>query len=1727
MKTSPKPSPDSIHVAAKTATLIDATALQKLNTMLAQFIDLLPEHVKSEGIFRISGSAQHIEENLKAYLEDPNHCPLKTLKDLNNLSINDITGLIKAALVQFSRSPFTLQAVNPAGQDVMREFKKRMLAHADDADKDERISVQELIAQLIACGAHEEAQLFYQLMHIGQQIIDAEDENKMGSQNITTALLGPKILDIINKYLGEETEANELLVHLKQSSLLVQNSFKTDEKPHPHFSVSFTERYPASAAVCATRIVQVAEETEMKVAREKQKIHSILMAATQERPVFYYSQTKIFKTPDNLLNQIKEIENELLAAKGPLIEIDGKKMRVFNGDQAFQVHTHDLYARGLQHAYAMLKIASFENSEIDEGFIRQCLLKYSEDMGWLYEHTPENFERARKNTLDFVGMMSFKLAEARLAKLSALPDDEKALNQLKDEYYQQAFKDLKKGTELYTMLEPSEESICTVMTKDSGYELQISEKLSFAAPQDPEAQKETAWYKQGKKNHGPWFEKFMEKHLADVMTQSPPCTTRDMPNPSNAWQEKNISLDSSGKILHQEEKVRFAISSPFNIKDKKARVSMAVDGMEKLLSEERLQKIAQEYIKRWGPLLAEGEAIDIDLLHQTLVAPTFFYGADRDMMAVKKASNAEVLRYLQGLDIEVEGRKVNFRLGQVNNCINMWHPVIIPTDNDITDSNHLVSHVAQLITKLDSKIPAAEFETREELKLVQAFLNNQKRSWLTFEPFSHKAPTAAQQQAIDKISEKLFNGKLGASGLSQESQKDLSLMLQAAVNLKKLNHESQLGWAMRKVKNAIRIKEVPILAPVVSLIASPIYVGKYVTKTAGRLFGYFKDGAPPRIIDAFVPTRNAQTAKSAYESILSSKLGISMGGCKSAYDREGEANVHRAAMVSQFNQSGQIFDASVSDRKYYEYLEEYVKPAEESGHQNHVAAHVDRTGGRKMWESRTHHYEISSKEEKKILRGNAAKFRKIAKPPTKKEKEAMLLHYSPSALERFTVDTQNTLDTWLSQIGQYCIKDNKSKNILSQKECKTKVHALLGEEGTQKLYAKAASVETTSARAAFLQYLHDYVLNNPDNRSQAAVNAQATNMQDFLGEEGLRLYKAAIAEERNSAAFRNAVFLKSVKHYDGGKWDKRLVLWVGGPSASGKSFGAEGVVRRLDQDIMVHSSSDLSGNDVVSVDGGIERDVSQMRQMVLQVALSKGFKGIDNLHSHTKLGTKKYVREAAFATSDLNIVLPNTFTASIPKGFKADTMRKIAALPNVAQVFCDVQAEKGQGHRFKRSVGLMGDSRAWYMAKTPYAREKITMLAPNTGAESKRYEGGIKFLAGVAASSRAKQAYLSACKEKRQNPICLVITNDLIFLKLDSTQQQWVECGDKENRAKLGDCLKMSARDFAAWQSFVPGQSTLNLNTIQPDIILELSRLKEQNDLRAWIKYCQIHDLLSPAHISYTHGQLTRIRRAASAITPRYKNIAQPELETSDMNRRSLRSSTWPIEPDPSALTSEQVRPVQNPVMDDASLSHVSAVSRDRAVSELLARENTGEGMAGRQASIPRSDMLHRFSQEKAPPRQEMTETFVKYAQLRMHLQAPSNCQRYNINSVRERNISNKQTVEMVFNADNRSTEKIVGYGIKTKEDDVVFALQQNLTVSNRDAGIRKLCQIAVDMARPGDEFNLENSPVDKRAQIAEIFEALIQQAIQDKKFTAEDCPKVIGKIEPKIISARTQTLGG
>ncbi len=92
--------------------------------------------------------------------------------------------------------------------------------------------------------------------------------------------------------------------------------------------------------------------------------------------------------------------------------------------------------------------------------------------------------------------------------------------------------------------------------------------------------------------------------------------------------------------------------------------------------------------------------------------------------------------------------------------------------------------------------------------------------------------------------------------------------------------------------------------------------------------------------------------------------------------------------------------------------------------------------------------------------------------------------------------------------------------------------------------------------------------------------------------------------------------------------EEQLILWVGGPSASGKSYGADAVIKRLDAEIMPADVNRQNGNDVVFIDGGVEREVSQMRQLVLQVAIKKGYSGIKDLHKHTELGIKvKYVKQ--------------------------------------------------------------------------------------------------------------------------------------------------------------------------------------------------------------------------------------------------------------------------------------------------------------------------------------------------------------------------------------------------------------------------------------------------------------------------------------------------------------------
>lgn len=294
---------------------------------------------------------------------------------------------------------------------------------------------------------------------------------------------------------------------------------------------------------------------------------------------------------------------------------------------------------------------------------------------------------------------------------------------------------------------------------------------------------------------------------------------------------------------------------------------------------------------------------------------------------------------------------------------------------------------------------------------------------------------------------------------------------------------------------------------------------------------------------------------------------------------------------------------------------------------------------------------------------------------------------------------------------------------------------------------------STAAREKFIDHLEKRMGMYPQHALDPRIpkEAHTVSMNKLLGAEGVKLYHKAVKEERNSTAFREAVFHKSATKYDGPAWTQRMVLWIGGPSASGKSFAATSLVKEIGEKQMKNAGGD-KGNVVVSVDGGIERELSQMRQLVLQVSLSKGHSGISDLHENTHLGIKSLVQKASISNSKLSLVVPNTFSNPF-------TQRKIqgfAKLDNTKQVFSEILGAgdfeslkaKPQGEEakkinkmkqdtFQKTVETQGNNRAWKDNAKKFDGDII--MNTSLPCESKNYNAKY-FSNGVEGSKKARKA---------------------------------------------------------------------------------------------------------------------------------------------------------------------------------------------------------------------------------------------------------------------------------------------------------------------------------------------------------------------------------------------------
>lgn len=317
-----------------------------------------------------------------------------------------------------------------------------------------------------------------------------------------------------------------------------------------------------------------------------------------------------------------------------------------------------------------------------------------------------------------------------------------------------------------------------------------------------------------------------------------------------------------------------------------------------------------------------------------------------------------------------------------------------------------------------------------------------------------------------------------------------------------------------------------------------------------------------------------------------------------------------------------------------------------------------------------------------------------------------------------------------------------------------------------------------------------------------------TTMENFLGKAGMKLYKLALKEEMNSQAYMNAVFRASTTHFEGEKWAERPFVIVAGPSGCGKTRAAKEAVERAAQFLPKTTSGEADGNDVVAIDGGVFREVSQMRKIAIQVAMNKGFDILDDLHKESGIleDAKTRLLNTVYVTPSLGVVLPETFSDMVlpvpePLSKKIQLLNKISSLPNTVPIFCRVDGVDGEDEQFQETVALMGSKRA---LRTSDFDVVVALDLNNTKIPEFKIYQGQYFKAGKIGSKNAEEWF----KEHNPGRMIIAITNDLIIKKEEPKNSgNWVNAKHDEEGATL-----ISMRVFEAWEKSPKTQTLKEFN---------------------------------------------------------------------------------------------------------------------------------------------------------------------------------------------------------------------------------------------------------------------------------------------------------------------------
>jgi hypothetical protein len=413
-------------------------------------------------------------------------------------------------------------------------------------------------------------------------------------------------------------------------------------------------------------------------------------------------------------------------------------------------------------------------------------------------------------------------------------------------------------------------------------------------------------------------------------------------------------------------------------------------------------------------------------------------------------------------------------------------------------------------------------------------------------------------------------------------------------------------------------------------------------------------------------------------------------------------------------------------------------------------------------------------------------------------------------------------------IGNYGSKpvNEKADNLKNQQTDNERVYKILGAEGYKKLHGGKAYNENpkpdqTIDREAFIaaiSTLGDRLLidNEIKKKPVSLGTISARALKDPNGKNLQELYEDAIREERESLAYKNAAFLKSVKVYNGGNFSNKEgeehVIILAGPSGGGKTRAGPATVKAATHGVLDELTDPADTQEhqhlVVTIDGGIERDTSQVKKLMIRTSLKLGYGGIEDLEKITKNATKgpklKTIIEDAANVKHMHLVIATTTPQKdLDKYMGPDSKRKVT--------YAYVKTPW-------RTVDIIAYRRAFEQIGTKCEGTIDDIEKP---PESKKPGGLLSYLLGKRAARQAKNEYLNRQRrneakrqkdpketklstepdEPAEQTKILKITKDLVFMEYvydKNDIEKKVPIDIRPNKKGKS----MTERQVAAWRTY-------------------------------------------------------------------------------------------------------------------------------------------------------------------------------------------------------------------------------------------------------------------------------------------------------------------------------------